>query len=56
MNQKLEVNVLRRGPITYYSTNFHQHKNYYDFCDKKPVDSFLYSVKELFVPGRGKEF
>ena len=56
MNQQLEVNVLRRGPITYYSTNFHQYKNFYDFCDEKPVDSFFNSVKELFVSGRGKEF
>ena len=49
MNQQLPVNILQRGPITYYSINFHQHKNFYDFYDEKIVDSFFNSVKELFV-------
>ena len=30
-NSTLPINVLKRGPITYYSINFNQHKNFYDF-------------------------
>ena len=56
MNQQLPVNVLKSRPITYYSINFHQHKNFIDFYDEKTVDSFFNSVKELFVSAKGKEF
>ena len=56
MNQQLPVNIWKRGSITYYSINFHQHKNFYDFYDEKIVDSFFNSVKDLFVSRRGKEF
>lgn len=31
LNQQLLTNVLRHGPITYYSANFQQHKNIYNF-------------------------
>ena len=27
----LPINVLKRGPVTYYSINFNQHKRFYDF-------------------------
>ena len=36
-NQQLPLNILRRGPITYYSINFWQHQDFYDFYDKKIV-------------------
>ena len=51
-NQQLPINVLRRGPIFYYSINFDQHKNFYDFYDEKIVDDFLNSVYERFVSGK----
>ena len=54
INQQLPINVLKRGPITYYSINFYQHENFYDFYDKKIVDRFFNSVRNLFVSG-GKE-
>ena len=50
-NQQLPINVLRRVPIFYYSINFDQHKNFYDFYDEKIVDNFLNSVYEHFVSG-----
>ena len=31
MNQQLPVNVLRRGPVKYFSINYQQHNNFYDF-------------------------
>ena len=49
ISQQLPVNVLKRRPITYYSINFYQHDNFYDFYDEKIVDRFFNSVKELFV-------
>ena len=36
----LPLNVLKRGPITYYSINFEQHKNFYDFFNSSMVDVF----------------
>ena len=33
-NQQLPLNILRMGPIIYYSINFQQHKNCYDFLMK----------------------
>ena len=55
INQQLPVNVLKRGPITYYSISFYQHKNFYDFYDERIVDAFFNSVKSLFVSD-GKEY
>ena len=54
INQQLPINVLKRRPITYYSINFYQHENFYDFYDEKIVDRFFNSVRNLFVSG-GKE-
>lgn len=48
----LPINVLRRGSIFYYSINFYQHKNFYDFYNEKIVDPVLNSVCERFVPGK----
>ena len=36
----LPLNVLTRGPLTYYSINFEQHKNFYDFFNSSMVDVF----------------
>ena len=47
----LPLNVLKRGPITYYSINFIQHKNFYDFFNSSTVDVFLDSVYETFRSG-----
>ena len=49
MNQQLPINVLRRGPIMYYSINFQQHKKFYDFYQESVVDDFLNSVYGRFV-------
>ena len=46
----LPLNVLTRGPLTYYSINFEQHKNFYDFFNNSSADVFLYSVYETFRP------
>ena len=46
----LPQNVLTRGPLTYYSINFEQHKNFYDFFNNSSADVFLYSVYETFRP------
>ena len=47
MNQQLPVSILT---VIYYSINFQQQKDFYDFYDGKIVDSFFDSVKEHFVP------
>ena len=56
INQQLLVNILKRGPITYYSINSNQHKNLYDIFDEKIVDRFFNSVQRSFESVRGKEF
>ena len=50
------MNTLRRSPVIYYSINFEQHKDFYDFYDEKIVNSFFDSVKERFVPNEKVEF
>ena len=40
----LPISVLRRGPITYYSNNLSQHRNFYDFFSTGVVESCLNSV------------
>ena len=44
----LRLNTLIRGPITNYSINFNQHKNFYDFFSASVVDDFLNSVYNSF--------
>ena len=51
MNRQQHINVLRRGPIVYYTTNFIHHKNFYDFYQESVADDFLNSVYERFVSG-----
>ena len=46
------ISVLRRGPITYYSINFSQHKNFHDFFSTGVVDSFLNSVYQVYRPDK----
>ena len=46
----LPINVLNGGPITHYSINFSQHKNFYDFFSSGIVDAFLGSVYEIYRP------
>ena len=52
-NQQLPLNILRRGGITYYSSNYFQHKNFYDFFDaEKIVDNFLSTFERSFVSNK----
>ena len=48
----LPINVLKRGPITHYSINFMQHKNFYDLFSSGIVDAFLDSVYEIYRPSK----
>ena len=50
INQQLSVNAVKRGQITYYSVNFHQHKKFYNFSKESIVDDFFDSVYARFVP------
>ena len=52
----LPINVLKRGPITYYSINFNQHKKIYDFSSSGIVDAFLESVYEIYRPTKENKF
>ena len=56
MNPQLPVNTLRRGPATYYSMNFQQHKDFYDFYAEKIVNSFFNSLKKRFTLNETAEF
>ena len=49
----LPINILKRGSITYFSINFTQHKNFYDFCERYSWD-FLQSVYESYHPQKNK--
>ena len=46
----LPLNILRRGQIVYYSVNFDQHENYYDFFSTDMADVFLDTVYNAFKP------
>ena len=48
----LPLNVLKRGQIVYYSVNFVQHRNYYDFFSTVMIDIFLINVYDVFKPER----
>ena len=41
MNQQLHVSVVARGPVTYFSVNYNDHKNFYDFFQEDVVDGFF---------------
>ena len=55
-SSRLPLNVLKRGTITYYSINFEQHKNFYDFFSSDILDSFIQSVYEKFTPDKECKF
>ena len=44
----LLLNILKRGAITYYSVNFDQHNDFYDFYSSDMVDVFLDNVHLAF--------
>ena len=44
LNQQLPINVLKRGPIKYFSVNDNQHKNFYNFFQESILDDFLEAV------------
>ena len=46
-NQQLPINVLRRGPITYFSINYNQHKSFYNFFQEQILMTFWM----LFIAG-----
>ena len=51
------MNILRRGPITYFSINFQQRNRFYDFNNESVADSVFNSVKDHFAPAvKGKEY
>ena len=50
LNNDLPLNVLRREQIMYYSINFDQHKNYYNFFSTDMIDIFLDTVYDVFKP------
>ena len=50
MNQQLPINILRCSPFRYFSVNFHQHKNFYNFFKESIVDDFLQAVYSHFTP------
>ena len=52
----LPINVLQRGPITFYSINFNQHKKFYDFFSSGIGDAFLESVYEIYHPTKENKF
>ena len=52
----LPINVLKRGPITYYSINFNQHQKFYDFFSSGIVDAFLESAYEIYRPTKENKF
>ena len=44
----LPLNILKRGAIIYYSVNFDQHKDFYDFYSSDMVDVSLDNVHQAF--------
>ena len=51
-NGQLPVNILRRGPITYYTISYDQHKNFFDFFGERIVHDFLSSLYNRFNPDK----
>ena len=52
----LLLNINRRGPITYYSISFDQHKYFYNFFSSGQVETFLDSVYKVFHPKKECKF
>ena len=51
-NGQLPINILKRGPITYYTILYDQHRNFFDFFGEQIVDDFLSSVYNRFNPDK----
>ena len=51
----LPINVLKRGPVTYYSINFNQHKRFYDFFYQWNSGCF-FRVYEIYRPTKENKF
>ena len=49
-NRQLPINILRRGPIKYFTIGYDQHKNFYNFFEEQVVNDFLDSVYARFDP------
>ena len=49
-NENLPLNILRRDPIIYYSVNFNQHQNFYNFYSSDMIDNFIDAVHQKFKP------
>ena len=53
--RNLPINVLRIGPITYYTIFIDQHKNFYDVFNEQIVDDFLDAVYSRYEPNMEKK-
>ena len=47
LKKQLPINVLRGDPIKYFSINYNQRKNFYNFFQESIVDDFLEAVYAL---------
>ena len=47
-NGQLPLNILRRGPITYCTISYQEHKDFYNFFSE--IEDFLNSVYSRFNP------
>ena len=55
LKQQLPINVSKRSIITYYTINYPQHKDFYNFFDAEAVvDSFLIPFDRVFPQGLKK--
>ena len=52
----LPLNIIKRGPIIYYSINLDQHKNFYDFSTGDFVETLLNSVYQVFRSNKESRF
>ena len=50
LNQQLPINVLRSGPIKYFSVNYNKHKKISNFFQESVVDHFLEGLYAPFTP------
>ena len=41
-NQQLPINILKRGSIKYFSINYNQHRNFYNFFQEQIADDSVY--------------
>ena len=52
----IHLNILYRGKITYFSINYHQYKDYYNFFNSDVVCKFLDAVYRSFKPKTGTKY